>query len=261
MLKKVTYMTIFKSFLIAVSTYSAIPVPQFRWDEKNMKYAICFFPAVGIACALLLWGWYALCLWLKVSSFFFAAAAVCLPLLLTGGIHMDGYMDTADALASHQPRERKLEIMKDPNCGAFAVIYCGIYLLLQAGLAYELYEARCVLPVLPAFVLSRSLSGLCAVNLPNARGGGMLQAFTKDAVRRSATTALALFLLAGAAACLLLSPIVGAMSLLGALISVLIYRSLAMRQFGGVTGDTSGFFLQLCELMCLLGAWLGTALL
>ena len=43
-------MKLFESLLIALSTYSAIPVPQFDWNEKNMRYAICFFPAVGIFC-------------------------------------------------------------------------------------------------------------------------------------------------------------------------------------------------------------------
>lgn len=73
-----------------------------------------------------------------MSMFLFASIAVCIPLLVTGGIHMDGYMDTVDALSSHQSVEKKLEILKDPNAGAFAVIYCGIYLLLSLGLFYQL---------------------------------------------------------------------------------------------------------------------------
>lgn len=81
---------------------------------------------------------------------------------------------TKNALASHQTRERKLEIMKDPNTGAFAVIYCGVYLMMSVGLFYELYHARTVLVFCPVFVLSRSLAVLCAVTMPNARKAGML---------------------------------------------------------------------------------------
>ena len=92
---------------------------------------------------------------------FFAAAAACLPLLITGGIHMDGFMDTVDALASHQSRERKLEILKDSACGAFAVLYCGVYLLLSFALYYEGYAAGWIYAFAPAFVLSRCLSA-CA---------------------------------------------------------------------------------------------------
>ena len=48
-------MRLFESLLIALSTYSAVPVPQFEWNEKNMRYAICFFPAVGVLCGAALW--------------------------------------------------------------------------------------------------------------------------------------------------------------------------------------------------------------
>ena len=250
-------MFLIESLLVAMSTYSAIPVPQFEWNDRNMKYAICFFPAVGIFCGAALWGWFALAKLLGISSFFFAMVATCLPLLITGGIHMDGYMDTVDALASHQSRERKLEILKDPNCGAFAVIYCGVYLLAYAGLSHELFTANCVLVICPTFVLSRALSALCAVNMPNARKAGMLCAYTKNTEKHTATTALILVLITSGAATVLLSPIVGSITVFFAIVSTLFYRRLALNQFGGVTGDTSGFLLQVCELACLVGAWIG----
>lgn len=250
-------MTLFESFLVAVSTYTVVPVPQFTWNERNMKYAICFFPAAGVLCGAALLAWYTFCLRAGVSAVFFSAAAVCLPLLLTGGIHMDGYMDTVDALASHQPRERKLEILKDPHCGAFAVIYCGIYLLMQFGVLYELYRLQAVAAVCAGYVLSRTLSALCAIHLKNARGTGMLCAYTKDTDRTKATLALVLVLLAAGGALLWLFPVPGMGMLLCAAGTVLWYQQMTMRQFGGVTGDTAGFFLQMCELACLFGAWIG----
>ena len=250
-------MFLFESLLVAMSTYSVIPVPQFEWNDRNMKYAICFFPAVGIFCGTALWGWSALANSLGIGGFFFAMIATCLPLLITGGIHMDGYMDTVDALASHQSRECKLEILKDPNCGAFAVIYCGVYLLAYAGLTHELFTANCIPAICPTFVLSRSLSALCAVNMPNARKTGMLCAYTKNTEKRTATIALIAVLIISGAAVVLLSPIIGGITVLFAIVSAVFYRRLAMKQFGGVTGDTSGFFLQICELACLIGAWIG----
>ena len=170
---------------------------------------------------------------------------------------MDGYMDTVDALASHQSRKRKLEILKDPNCGAFAVICCGGYLLTYAGLAHELFTANSILVICPTFVLSRSLSALCAVNMLNARRAGMLCAYTKNTEKHTATTALVLVLIISGVASVLLSPIIGGITVLFAIVSALFYRKLVMKQFGGVTGDTSGFFLQICELACLFGAWMG----
>lgn len=250
-------MRFFEPIWVALSTYSAVPVPQFEWNEKNMKYAICWFPVVGILCGGALFLWDVLAKALNISSLLFSAVAVCLPLLITGGIHMDGYMDTVDALSSHQSRERKLEIMKDPNCGAFAVIYCGIYLLLNLGLLYELYERDCIAALCPIFLLSRTLSALCAVNLPNARRSGMLCAYTKNTERKTANIALWILLILMSFTLIFLSVTVGGMAVLAALCAVLCYRAMTLRLFGGVTGDTSGFFLQICELACLAGGLVG----
>ena len=121
------------AFIIAFSTYSRIPMPQVEWNEKHMKYAICFFPLVGAVVGLLALGWGWLCRFLDLGELLQAAGWTALPLLVTGGIHMDGFCDTVDALSSHQSRERKLEILKDSHTGAFAVIFCGVWLLLYTG--------------------------------------------------------------------------------------------------------------------------------
>lgn len=246
-------MTFLRTLLVAISTYSAIPVPQFQWDDKYMRYAICCFPAVGLFCgaALLLWNW--LCVRLAVSPVLFAAIAVFLPLMVTGGIHMDGYMDTVDALASHQSRERKLEILKDSTCGAFAVLYCGAYLLMHFGLFHAVYEQGTVCAYAGAYLLSRELSALCAVTMPNARRSGMLCAFTEHVHRSRAVAAIVVLLVLTGALLLWQAPV----SLALALLWCLCYRHLAMKQFGGATGDTAGFFLQICELVMLAGVWIG----
>ena len=65
-------MFLFESLLVALSTYSAIPVPQFEWNDRNMKYAICCFPVVGLFCGAALLGWSALAELFGISDFFFA---------------------------------------------------------------------------------------------------------------------------------------------------------------------------------------------
>lgn len=247
----------FKPFWIALSTYSVIPVPQFGWSEENLKYSICFFPFVGVICGAALAGWSALCTLLDCSRFLFAAIAACIPLLVTGGIHMDGYMDTVDALASHQPREKKLTILKDPNCGAFAVTYCAVYLLLCLGLMYELSQSQLVFALCPGFILSRALSALCALRLPNARKGGMLDSYTHSAHKKRAAFAMGIVAVLAWGAMTALYPLPGFLAGLLAVLWVLGYRNMTLKQFGGVTGDTAGFFLQICELFIFAGVWLG----
>ena len=123
----------FYSLLIAVSMYSKVPVPSVNWTRERMGYVMCWFPIVGIFCGI------ALLIWTEVGDLFHFSpemtgiVAATVPLLVTGGIHMDGFLDTCDALSSYGEREKKLEILKDPHVGAFGVIACGLYLLICAG--------------------------------------------------------------------------------------------------------------------------------
>ena len=231
-----------KSLIIAFAMYSKFPMPRVDWEKKALSWALCWFPLVGLAVGAVLWLWLALAGWLGFGAFFTAALALLLPIALSGGIHLDGFCDTCDALSSHQSRERKLEILKDSHTGAFAIICCGLYLLVFFAAWCEAApagRAALALALGPAF--SRSLSGLFAVTLPNARGTGLLATFTGGAmVAADVRTGLA--------------------ALVGAGLACVYYVVTARRQFGGVTGDLAGFFLQLCELGMVLCAAVGQRL-
>ena len=249
--------TALHALLGAFSTYSAIPMPPFRWDETVSRRMLWFFPAVGLACGGLLWWWSAFCTQLRIGEVLFAAGASALPFLVTGGIHMDGFLDTVDALSSHRDREKKLEILKDPHCGAFAVLWCGVWLLSWFALLWELYRLGAVPLLAPGFVLSRALSGLLAVTLPNARRGGMLYMSTERARGRASVGVLGGTALLTAALWLLLCPLPALCAAALAAGTALAYRRMVLKCFGGVTGDTAGFFLQTCELAMALGVWVG----
>ncbi|MBR6569913.1 MAG: adenosylcobinamide-GDP ribazoletransferase, partial [Clostridia bacterium] len=113
-------MRLIRSLAIAFSTYSRIPMPQVEWSDENRKYTMCFFPLIGAVIGLLLGAWLWLCDVLAIGAVLRGAVGALLPLLVTGGIHMDGFMDTMDAMASWQTRARRLEILKDSHTGAFA---------------------------------------------------------------------------------------------------------------------------------------------
>ena len=236
------------SLVIAFSTYSRIPMPQVEWSEKNMKYAICFFPLVGAAIGGVFLGWALLCRALGLNALLRAAGLTAIPLLLSGGIHMDGFCDTVDALSSHQSRERKLEILKDPHAGAFAAVFCGVWLLLCFAALTQPEDLRSFLVLAPGFVLSRAMSGLALANLKGARSSGMLQAFADSAHKSAVTWTMLLYIALSALGMLLLSPLSGGAALLAAAACLLYYRVISYRQFGGITGDLAGYFLQLCEL-------------
>ena len=239
-----------RSLIIAFAMYSKIPVPQVEWDDRSLSRALCWFPLIGAVIGAALWGWMLLWRLLDLGALG-AAGAVLLPLALSGAIHLDGFCDTCDALSSHQSRERKLEILKDSHTGAFAIICCGLYLLVFFAAWREADLTDAALPALASVPLvSRCLSGLAAVSWRNARGTGLLATFTAPMDGRRARLVL---LLESAAALALMAwlcwrcgPVLLAVPA-AALLTLFYYRRVAFRQFGGITGDTEGFFLQVCE--------------
>ena len=237
-----------KSIIIAFAMYSKLPMPRVDWEQKALSWALCWFPLVGVVIGAALWLWLALARWLGFGDIFTAAFALLLPIALSGGIHLDGFCDTCDALSSHQSREKKLEILKDSHTGAFAIICCCLYLIFFFAVWCEVQPAGRTLWVLALGpVLSRSLSGLAAVSWPNARGSGLLATFIQpmDAVRARAV--LLVWAAVSAAAMIALDPVSGIAAAVGAGLSFLYYFVMSRRQFGGITGDLAGFFLQVCE--------------
>lgn len=247
-----------RALCIAFAMYSKIPMPRVEWEKRALSMALCLFPLVGCAIGALLWGWMALSNWLGFGSLFFAAGSLFLPIAVSGGIHLDGFCDTCDALSSHQSRERKLEILKDSHTGAFAIICCAIYLIVFLACWSEVIHAgRAAAALALGPVLSRALSGLFAATLPNARGSGLLATFTEPMDGRRARVILGLWCAGAAVAMVLLDPWTGSSALAGAALVCLYYVTMSRRQFGGITGDLAGFFLQLCELGMVLAAVIG----
>ena len=241
-------MCVIRSFIIAFSTYSRIPMPQVEWSDENRKYTMCFFPLIGTVVGLLLWGWLWLCDVLNIGLMLRGAVAAMIPLLITGGIHMDGFMDTADAMASWQPKERRLEILKDSHVGAFAVIGCAGYLLLSAAVYGEMtFQAAPML--IGVFMISRALSALALAFFRSARPGGMMDAFARTAHQRMVGVSAVVY----AVICLVLWAVCGKWIAAGCFAAALTcfayYRHMAYKNFGGVTGDLAGWFVQITELV------------
>jgi len=239
---------VIRSFVIAFSTYSRIPMPQVEWSDENRTYTMCFFPLIGAVIGLLLWGWLYLCDALKIGILLKGAVGAIVPLLVTGGIHMDGFMDTSDAMASWQTRERRLEILKDSHTGAFAVIGCAGYLLLSAAVYGEMpvQDAPMLIGV---FMISRALSALALACFKSARPGGMMDGFARTAHRRMVGMTAAVY----AVLCAVLWAVCGTWIAAGCFAAAAAcfayYRHMAYKNFGGVTGDLAGWFVQITELV------------
>ena len=235
-----------RSCAIAFSTYSRIPMPMVEWNEKNMRHTLAFFPLVGAAVGAAFWGAGALCGLLDAGPILRAGVLTAAPALVTGGIHLDGYCDTVDALASHASREKKLVILKDSSAGAFAVIWCCVWFLAYFSL---LTEAKSLPTLAAGFVLSRALSARAIERLPSARAG--MGAALKSGSRFPWWVLAVYLVLCGGAVWLWGEPLAALAALAAAALFYFYYKSMAMRQFGGFTGDLAGWFLQVCELVIL----------
>ena len=238
-------MIVLQTIAVAFAMFSAIPVPQFDWNEKNMRYAMCAFPLIGAVCGVL---WY-LCGALPLPALVRAGGFCLVPVWVTGGIHLDGYADTCDALSSYGDREKKLEILKDPHCGAFAVIrLCSYFLAYFALCTAVQFTPRIGLCWTLALVLERAFSGLAIASFPLARNTGLAHTFASAADRKAVRSVL--LVLAGLL-CAALVLLGGGALVLAALLVFWRYRVVSDRQFGGITGDLAGWFLQKAELWML----------
>ena len=250
-------MIILRSLASAFLMYSRIPMPQVEWKEENRRYALCFFPIIGAVIGVLILLWRYLCSLFDFGAIITGVVSVIIPVMVTGGIHIDGFCDVIDAKSSFGDREKKLSIMSDAHIGSFAAIYLAVYLLLQTAVYSEIRDMKIVAVTALGFVLSRSLSGIGAVCFKSAKSDGTLQSFVKPAHRKITLSVLVVIAVITAVFTAYISIVSGVFAIVGALFCFLLYRISAYKNFGGITGDTAGWFLQICELATAVMALVG----
>lgn len=280
-------MAFFKSIALAFSMFSSLPAPRVDWNEKNMRFMMCAFPLVGVFISILCALWFILgiqilYIWQKpVSTSLLSLGFTLIPILVTGGIHLDGFMDTCDALGSHAPREKKLEILKDSHSGAFAILGCAIYLLSYFVFSHEFYRIfysvefsesnhwfvntwtrfMASLPFLSVFVLSRLLSAFAVSTFPIAKNSGLLHTFASASARKFTAVCCGFFFVLISTFVILLWEFSGTVVVVSSLLIFVWYFFMARRNFGGITGDTAGWFVQMCELVSLAASVLAREIL
>ena len=241
--------SVFKALYMAFGMFSVIPAPK-SWDESSAKHVMSWLPVVGAVIGAIWWGAAKL---LVLSDMHFALRAAILmliPFVLSGFIHLDGYMDTSDALLSRRPAGEKQRILKDPHTGAFAVIMVALLFILKFASAYALIENGkffVLLFIIP--VLSRCCSAMTILCVKPMAKEGYAYSFrpVKAAPHRVFTvlTACSVFAMAWL--------FVGVPGLIvaGAVIAgYAIAMICALKGFGfrGLSGDLAGFSLTISEL-------------
>ena len=243
---------LFKSMAITFAMYSKIPVRSFEWEKENMKYCLLFLPVVGIVEGIFLIVFSIFLNKLNINPVLIAAVLTVLPILYTGGIHMDGFLDTMDALGSNQDRQKKLSILEDSNSGAFAIIGGLVYILLYFAsmLTFAGFEKVYILAI--AYMLIRAYSALSLIVFKNARGSGLAFEFADKSLICTNRIVLISFILLGSAAMIIVNINYGLLCAISTFLVFMYYRVKSFEEFGGITGDLAGYFLQLAELVVVL---------
>jgi adenosylcobinamide-GDP ribazoletransferase len=236
---------------IGISLCTRLPIgPAEAIGEGDVARASWTFPIagllVGLAGALV----YALAIRVNVAAQPAAALTLAATLLFTGAMHEDGLADTADGLGGNS-REGKLEIMRDSRIGTFGACALAISLLVRWSTLADIAEPRFVaVALICAHVAARACVPAFMHLVPPARSDGLSSGAGQPPFA-SVVTALLL----GIASLLLAFGPTGTMvTLLLLLLLALLLARLAIRQFGGQTGDVLGALEQGCEGVVLLVA-------
>ena len=241
-------MGVVRSLVIAFSMYSKIPMPKVDWKKENMRFVLCFLPFVGAALGLLWYLVFRLLVYIGAGTTARACLLTALPILFSGGIHVDGYMDTMDARNSWGSREKKLMILEDSHIGAFSVIMTIVYYLLMLASVSEV-RAEYALIVASGFAYSRALTGTAMVYMPGNKREGLAYTFTEASDKPKVRMALICSNVLCSAVMILVSPYVGfAAVAAGALWTLLFCRKME-REFGGLSGDLCGCLILELELV------------
>ena len=252
-------MHIMAAVAIAFSFLTALPMPGVEWTPSRLRYFPLAMPLVGLTIGTLgAFLFSALRLW-EVSPVLRAVIMTFFYLAVTGGLHMDGFMDTCDAVFSRKNRKTRLEILSDTHVGAFAVMGCAVVLMLKAGIFSELFSPlrwnsakSSGFPVILGLIPVYSRFGLGMLFfLPFAKEDGLARTLGATRVFRDSFVLLAGYVLFGIACSLVLGekwifvPLIGGAALV-------FYGRYCVKVFGGITGDLLGASVELSETLMLL---------
>ncbi len=250
-------MEIIKSIIISFSLYSKIPMPIFEWKQENMKHAISFLPWIGAVIGALSFLVLRLGMAFELPVMVSVLILTVVPIMITGGFHVDGFMDVQDAIHSYQSKEKKLEIMKDPHIGAFAVISAGVALLIFTASLYQLvYKAlndkdfSLIYIYFAEFFMVRACCGITSIFFPNAKKDGMLNMETGKSGRGDVIFLSLQAILCAVFMCMM-NFMAGITCMIVLFIDCIWYKRKCIKEFGGVSGDTAGFFVVTCEIVVL----------
>ncbi|PJF02840.1 adenosylcobinamide-GDP ribazoletransferase [Acinetobacter seifertii] len=233
-------------FWIALQFLTVLPIDlkTIPTAQQNGR-AILFYPLVGLIIGGILFIF--TCLLAKLPIVLLASIILTLWIWLTGGLHLDGLADTADAwVGGFGDKQRTLQIMKDPSCGPIGVLSLVIICLLKFVLIYVLIEQHQTLFLILVPIVGRVVPSILFLTTSYVREKGLGRSLT-DHLPKIASWIITGFVL--------LLPLYwelqGLIAIIGFLSSLVYLRHLFIKRIGGITGDTVGAAIEISETVLL----------
>ena len=237
----------YKGFLMAISMITIIPLPRYEWDDEGGKNIMKFYPVIGLIVGVI---WYLVLRVLSLlgaSTMVIAAITLITPFLLTGMLHLDGYMDVCDALLSRRNKEEKLRILKDPHTGAFAVISVVMLFVVNFSAIYTVVDKNnSIIGLILIPIISRSLMGYLLLSKESMKGSS-LGAFFKQGTGKEDKAILITCLILSSIISVFVFRIYGVIISLSMILVSIFFVSNAAKEFDGMSGDSAGYGLVIAE--------------
>ena len=237
--------------LLALQFFTAIPVKkELPLGRKEVTAMYVMLPFVGAAIGLVMYAVSVLMLDVVHVGPLLAAVFVLLAgIILTGGLHLDGWADTGDAFFSYRDRAKRLEILDDPRLGAFGTMALVLLIVVKIALFHEIL-VRGGIGHLALFIvipfLARAGLNVYFTTAPLAKDKGIAHFFKEKMAGNviigcSLAASVAVLVAVGLLMNSLLLPI-GLFAVLA--VALIVFRSWSLKHFGGVSGDLCGAFIE-----------------
>ena len=241
-----------KGLLMALGMFTIIPMPKTYWDDESSRHIMKSYPVIGLVIGALWTIVYKLLLCLNTSNIVRAAILMIFPFLITGMLHLDGFMDVCDALLSRRDKEEKIRILKDPSTGAFAVISLAMIFIINFSAMYTFIEKGIpfyILLVIP--IISRSIIAIMLLIKPTMKESSF-GAYFKMVTGKFDIVILIIFLCSSILCSFILLKIKGILLAILMIITVVLTVNNSCKELGGINGDIAGHGLILAESIAVL---------
>lgn len=237
-----------KAFCMSFSMFCAIPTPfSHVWEDSVRSLMLVVFPFVGTIIGSI-WALSAFLLnKINCPQMFAAAVLALLPYLLTGGIHLDGYMDCCDAIFSRRPLEKKREILKDSHVGSFAVIALSILMMFSFAAFASADGSENMLSLIFICTVSRACSAI-GVSTLRPMGHSEYAGNFQKSISIGNVVALICINIAAFVVSYLVCGINGLFACVMTTLGYVLFTRYAFKNLDGFSGDVTGFGHTLAEL-------------